>query len=173
MATSKGTPLNIPEAEFIDDIKARAPKVEDAEQLYREKTELMQKYRLLESHFLEKQQQLKRNRPSVVENLTAVQKLAALAGKGETKTHFQLSDSLYSTATISSDSTVCLWLGANIMVEYPFNEAEELLKQNLAALDAQITEVGNNLIFLRDQIITTEVTLSRIVNYMIQLNKKK
>ena len=173
MATAKSTPFNIPEAEFIDDIKAVAPKYEDAENLYRQKTELMQKYRLLESHFLEKQQQLKRNRPGVAENLTAVQKLEALAGKGETETHFQLSDSLYSTATINSESTVCLWLGANIMVEYPFSEAKELLTQNLAALDAQIEEVGNNLVFLRDQIITTEVTLSRVVNYMIQLNQKK
>ena len=167
------TPFGIPAAEFIDDIQAIAPKVEDAENLYREKTELMQKYRFLETQFLEKQQQLKRSRPGVVENLSAVQKLEALAEKGETKTHFELSESLYSTATINSESTVCLWLGANIMVEYPFKEAEELLKQNLAALDAQIEEVGKNLVFLRDQIITTEVTLSRIVNHLIQLNKKK
>ena len=173
MATSKGTPLGIPEAEFIDDIKAVAPKPEDAERLYREKTELMQKYRLLETHFLEKQQQLKRNRPGVAENLNAVCKLETLAGKGDTKTHFQLAESLYSSATINSESTVCLWLGANLMVEYPFSEAKQLLKDNLAALDSQIEEMGKNLVFLRDQIITTEVTLSRIVNYLIQLNKKK
>ena len=173
MATSKTTPMGIPEAEFIDDIKSVAPKVEDAERIYKERTELMQKYRLLESHFLEKQQRLKRSRPEVAENLNAVRKLAALAEKGETTTRFQLSESLYSTATINSQSTVCLWLGANLMVEYPFDEAEELLAKNLAGLDAQIEEIGNNLVFLRDQIITTEVTLSRIVNYMIQLNKKK
>ena len=173
MATSKSTPFGIPEAEFIDDIKSVAPTVEEAERLYREKTEMMQKYRFLEQQFLEKQQQLKRSRPGVAENLSAVQKLESLAEKGETKTHFQLSDSLYSTATINSESTVCLWLGANIMVEYPFGEAEELLKQNLSALDTQIDEIGKNLVFLRDQIITTEVTLSRIVNHLIQLNKKK
>ena len=95
MATQNSTPLGIPEAEFIEDIKAIAPKAEDAEQIYREKTALMQKYRIIESHLLEKQQQLKKNRPGIVENLEAVIKLERLAEKGETKTHFQLSDSLY------------------------------------------------------------------------------
>ena len=108
MATQKSTPLGIPEAEFIEDIKAVAPKPEDAEKLYREKTELMQKYRLLESHFLEKQQQLKKSRPGVVENLEAVCKLEKLSEKGDTKTHFQLSDSLYSSAIINGESVESL-----------------------------------------------------------------
>ncbi|EAY07791.1 Prefoldin subunit family protein [Trichomonas vaginalis G3] len=163
----------VPKAEFIEDIKAAAPTPEAAEKLYREKTELMSKYRMLETHFLEKQQNFKRSRPSVAENLNAIKKLEAMADKGDVKTNFQLADSLYSTATINSESTVCLWLGANIMVEYPFSEAKTLLTENLAALDKQIDDISKNLIFLRDQIITTEVTLSRIVNHLIQLNKKK
>ena len=167
------TPYGIPKAEFIDDITTVAPNVEDAEKLYREKTELMQKYRVLETHFLEKQQQLKKSRPGVVENLQAVCKLEKLSEKGDSKTHFELSESLYASATINSESTVCLWLGANIMVEYPFSEAKELLKENLQNLDNQISEMGKNLEFIRDQIITSEVTLSRIVNHLIQLNKKK
>ena len=39
---TKTNSFGIPEAEFIDDIKSLAPKVEDAERIYREKTELMQ-----------------------------------------------------------------------------------------------------------------------------------
>lgn len=165
--------LGIPEAVFIDDIKAAAPTVEEAERLYQEKSELMQKYRLLENHLLSKVQQLKDNKPSVVENLTAVRKLELMADQGEKKTHFAISDSLYSSAVISSQSTVGLWLGANLMVEYPFSEAKNLLEDNLAHLDSQIEATNQNLSFLRDQIITTEVTLSRLVNQIIQLRKVK
>lgn len=170
---AKSTPLGIPVAEFIEDIKVAAPTVEEAEKIYREKTERMQMYRIAEQHLLEKQQQLKASRPGVAENLNAVKKLEAMAGRGERKTRFQLSESLYGSATISSESTVCLWLGANLMVEYPFKEAIELLAENLSTLDGQIKEAENNLIFLRDQIITTEVTLSRVVQHLIQLNKNK
>jgi prefoldin subunit 5 len=33
---------------------------------------------------------------------------------------------------------VCLWLGANIMVEYSFNEARVLLKKNLENAKANL-----------------------------------
>ena len=167
------TPFGIPEAIFIDDLKAAAPTTEAAERIYQEKSELMQKYRYFENHFLTKLQQLKENKPGIVENLTAVIKLESMADKEEQKTRFQISDSLYGTAVINSESTVGLWLGANLMVEYPFSEAKALLQENLNTLELQIEGVNKNLNFIRDQIITTEVTLSRLVNHILQLRKDK
>ncbi|KAH0789583.1 prefoldin subunit 3 [Histomonas meleagridis] len=172
MSESK-TPLGIPKAEFIDDIASVAPTMEKANTVFQEKQEMLTKYRILEQHLIEKRQQLKANRPDVAGNLDAVRKIASQNYQNESVTHFQLADGLYGTAKLKNDKTVALWLGANLMVEYPFNEAEELLSQNLENLDKQIAEVEDNLVFLRDQIITTEVTVSRLTNHIITLQRKK
>jgi prefoldin subunit 5 len=166
------TPLGIPPAEFIEDLVAAAPTVQDAERLFQEKREILAKYRMLESHLIEKSTQLKRNRPDVVEDLSAVRKLASRTCDNEPITHFQISDALYGSAKVKNDGIVAVWLGANLMVEYSFADAEELLKTKLERLDAQLAELEANLVFLRNQIITTEVTVSRVTNYILSLRRK-
>ena len=48
------------------------------------------------------------------------------------KTKFALCENVWANASIKNDTgTVCLWLGADTMVEYPYDEAVELLKKNL------------------------------------------
>ena len=174
MAAEKpDTPLGIPRAEFIEDMMAAAPTMAAAEKMYQEKQELLAKYRVLEKHLIEKSQQYKANRPEIEENLRAVQKLASAPFQNEPVTHFQISDSLYGTARLKNERTVSLWLGAKLMVEYTFEEAEALLQKNLENADAQIRETEENLVFLRDQIITTEVTVSRLTNHILQMNRKK
>jgi prefoldin subunit 5 len=165
--------LGIPEAHFIDDIAAAAPTLEVAQSLLRDKQELLSKYRMLESHLVEKSQGFKRNRPDLVEDLAAVRKLQSPACQEEPVTHFQISDGLYGTAKIKNDGVVALWLGAGLMVEYPLADAEALLQSSVNQHNAQIAEIDNNLIFLRNQIITTEVTISRLANQMISLGKQK
>lgn len=171
--TEKSTPLGIPKAEFIEDIAAAAPTVERVNALYQEKQELLTKYRILEQHLIEKRQQLKASRPDVAGNLDALRRVAGTCGSGEPVARFQLADGLYGSARLRRESGVALWLGANLMVEYPFDEAEALLDKNLAALDAQIAGVEENLVFLRDQIITTEVTVSRLTNHIITMQRGK
>ena len=170
--SEKSTPLGIPKAEFIEDIGSVCKTIEDAEKLFQDKQELLTKYRYLEQSLLEKQQSLKASRPDVVSNLTAVKKLRGQIGQDEPITHFQISDSVYGTAKLTQSKTVALWLGANLMVEYPYEEAEQLLQSNLDSLDKQLTELENNLVFLRDQIITTEVTVSRLTNHIIATRRK-
>lgn len=171
--TMSSTPLGIPKAEFIEDMAAYAATVEKAKELFQEKQELLTKYRILEQHLIEKRQQLKGNRPDVAGNLDAVRKIASANYQNEPVTHFQIADGLYGTAKLKNDQKVSLWLGANLLVEYPLEEAEELLSNNLDKLDNQIKEVESNLVFLRDQIITTEVTVSRLTNHIIALQKSK
>ena len=165
--------LGIPKAEFIEDIQAAAPTMEKANALYQEKDELLRKYRLLESHLIRKSRSLKGNRPDVLKNLSAVKKLKELPENGTTKVHYQVSDGLYSNAQVSKQSTVCLWLGAQIMVEYPLDEAEVLLQKNLSQLEEQISQLDSDLEYLRDQIITTEVTQSRLANQIIAIQRAK
>ena len=68
--------------------------------------------------------------------------------------HYSLSEMLYGRAKVTPDGTVCLWLGANVMVEYPYDEAISILELSLknACLRRDICE--EDLDMVRDQIIT-------------------
>jgi prefoldin subunit 5 len=44
---------------------------------------------------------------------------------------YQLSDNIWSKATIQRSGNVSLWLGANVMLEYSYEDALELLNRNL------------------------------------------
>jgi hypothetical protein len=48
--------------------------------------------------------------------------------------------------------TVCLWLGANVMMEFTFDEAEQLLQKNLKTCTENLAVVDEQLTFLRDQV---------------------
>ena len=46
--------------------------------------------------------------------------------------HFELTDSVYAKAKVKDAESVYLWLGANVMLEYPLEEARALLETNHA-----------------------------------------
>ena len=70
-----------------------------------------------------------------------------------------LSDQLYVNAKVPATDKVCLWLGANVMLEYDIEEAEQLLTNNHMIAQDNLTELDDDLNFLRDQITTTEVSI--------------
>ena len=58
---------------------------------------------------------------------------------GELEIDFLLTDTIFGRAKVQKDvKTVCLWLGANIMVEYSFDEARVLLSKNLENAKANL-----------------------------------
>jgi prefoldin subunit 5 len=58
------------------------------------------------------------------------------------KTKFALCENVWANASVKNDSgTVCLWLGADTMVEYPYDEAIELLKKNLSNAEKYLESV--------------------------------
>lgn len=87
-------------------------------------------------------------------------------------TQFELSDNIFAKATIKKPKAVGIWLGANVMVEYSFEEAIELLQKNLATAKKVIecplsssltspqslTEVEDDLDFVKEQITIIEVS---------------
>ena len=109
-------------------------------------------------------------------------------------TNFLLAHNLYGKATIAPTDKVCLWLGANVMLEYTLDEAEELLRGNQKTAQTTLEKVDEDLDFLRyerqssrriffhvmhdisrDQITTTEVNMARLHNWAVkqrQQNKK-
>ena len=83
----------------------------------------------------------------------------------ELNTNFLLSDNIWAKAKVPNTSgKVGLWLGANVMVEYTYDEAVKLLGKNLHNAESKIKETEDDLDFLKDQITTTEVNLARIYN---------
>lgn len=57
------------------------------------------------------------------------------------------------------------------MVEYSFEEAANLLKENLDGARDKIQQLERELAFLREQMTTTEVNISRV--YTAQLKKQQ
>ncbi|KAG7714294.1 hypothetical protein KL949_004546 [Ogataea haglerorum] len=79
--------------------------------------------------------------------------------------NYELNDTVYSTAEINVKEldSVSLWLGADIMMEYPIDEAIEMLEKRLqGALDNKAVTM-EDLEYLRSNITTMEVNTARVV----------
>jgi prefoldin subunit 5 len=82
---------------------------------------------------------------------------------------YNLVDSIYAKAEIDyTVGTVYLWLGANVMLEYTYEEAIQFLQTNYTRANTELQRVNIDLSFIRDQIVTTEVNISRIYNWDVR-----
>ena len=126
---------------------------------------------------LRSRQNLKVKLPDIKKTLEMVCMLKSKyeSEEKEMSTNFLLSDNIWAKAKVPNTSgKVGLWLGANLMVEYTYDEAIKLLNKNLNNAEQKIKETEEDLDFLKDQITTTEVNLARIYNQgVVNANKKK
>lgn len=92
----------------------------------------------------------------------------------EIETTFSLQDTLYAKAKIrpAEINEVYLWLGANVMVAYPLDEAEELLQSKLDKAKESLAAAEEDLEFLRIQITTLEVAIARVHNWDVGEKRK-
>uniref|UniRef100_A0A2K6LH69 Prefoldin subunit 3 n=1 Tax=Rhinopithecus bieti TaxID=61621 RepID=A0A2K6LH69_RHIBE len=89
------------------------------------------------------------------------------------ETRFLLADNLYCKASVPPTDKVCLWLGANVMLEYDIDEAQALLEKNLSTATKNLDSLEEDLDFLRDQFTTTEVNMARVYNWDDDSTKNK
>ena len=108
--------------------------------------------------------------PDIEKSLALVNHLKKKHDEGESiTTRYNLADILYAKAEVdSSVATVHLWLGANVMLEYTYDEAIELLRSRLTKAKTGFIKTTEDLAFVRNQIITAEVNISRIYNWDIR-----
>ena len=123
---------------------------------------MLSKYKLLESGLVENRKALRLKIPDIAASLDAVkllQERRAAGGAAATfGTYFALADQVHARAAVdAARGTVFLWLGANVMLEYGYDEARALLETNLANATQKVDETAEELDVLREQIITTEV----------------
>jgi hypothetical protein len=89
------------------------------------------KYKFMESHLVQQQKGLLVKIPDISNALDALHHLMKRPDDNPVSCHFELADSVFANAMLKKENTVLLWLGANVMLEYNYQEADELLTKNL------------------------------------------
>lgn len=159
----------IPEAIFVEDIDAFMSLPENdsnTDKVLQKLDEQHGKYKFMEFNLDARRRKLKQQIPDLIKSLEMIQVLREQTEDKET--HFLLSEQVYVKTTVPPTKTVCLWLGANVMLEYPLDEAEVLLKQNMESAIANLKSVEYDQDFLRDQLTTTEVNMARVYNWGVK-----
>jgi len=88
---------------------------------------------------------------------------------------YELEDGLFAFASIpkkSTTNTVSLWLGSGILMDFTYEEAQQILSEKSAVYTNKINEIMEDIEFLREQITTLQVNMSKVYNYSI-LQKRK
>jgi len=117
--------------------------------------------------------------PDISKTLEMVQFLhtrhasSSSSSSSDLHTTFELNDTLYAHALIPPTSEVYLWLGANVMLSYPLDEAEELLSAKLEGAKEKRKECEEDIEFLREQITTLEVATARVYNWDVGVRRKE
>lgn len=110
--------------------------------------------------------------PDIEKNLDIINHLQDRKQEDEStiETNYELNDTLYTKATINVENvnSVYLWLGAEVMLEYPLDEAIELLNERLKNNKDQVKIVKEDLIFLKENITTMEVNTARLYNWDVE-----
>ncbi|KAJ4786670.1 Prefoldin subunit 3 [Rhynchospora pubera] len=165
----------IPAAAFVEDVETYLRQsgldVSASLSLLQER---LQQYKIVEMKLLAQQRDLQAKIPDIHKCLDIVAALQSKNGSGEPLlTDYEVSEGIYSRARIEQTDSVCLWLGANVMLEYSSQEADALLKKNLENAKASLQVLVADLQFLRDQETITQVTIARVYNWDVHQRRMK
>jgi Predicted prefoldin, molecular chaperone implicated in de novo protein folding len=136
-----------------------------AEPLLKQLNELYSKYKFMEAQLQRSKGVLNAKLPDITNALEMVEYMQTTPE--DLNVDFQLSDTIWTKAEIPKNNSVALWLGANVMMEYSHDEAKELLTTNLNNARNALKSTDEDLKFLKEQITTCEVNLSRVYNYSV------
>ncbi|KAF7943488.1 hypothetical protein EAE96_011412 [Botrytis aclada] len=164
----------IPYAPFVDRVEDYVTTRADVEPTLKRFQEMISKYQFMEVNQQKRIAGLKINMPDIQKTLDTVRFLKTRKeGADPIQATFELNDTLYAKATIPATEEVYLWLGANVMLAYPIDEAEELLSNRLAAAKQSFANCEEDLDFLREQITTMEVATARVYNWDVTMKRKE
>ena len=132
----------------------------------------LQRYKYMEVVFSKQRSSLKLKIPENEKTLEVVKFLKSKKEE-EIKGTYELGNGLYANAKIKNPNSVCLWLGANVMLEYTFEEAIKLLDENISKADEKLKTTERDIEFVKDQITTLEVSMARVYNHNVRERRKK
>lgn len=171
-STSGANKRNIPQAIFIDAVEPLC--TEFTWTLVGQRLQdLYSKYQYMQSSLTSQRASLKHKLPDITSALETVIHLTERRDKDdETKEYtYQLCENIFARAAVAKTNVVCLWLGANCMLEYTLDEARELLQTNESNAKTTLKSVEEDMSFLRDQLTTTEVNIARTHNHGVKLKQ--
>ncbi|EFN79350.1 Prefoldin subunit 3 [Harpegnathos saltator] len=171
LGKDKKSYAGIPEADFVDDVEAfmAKPENESVDKVLRKFDENHGKYKFMEYNLANKRRRLKAQIPDLERSLEMIEKLQIEKNNSHNlETQFLLSEQVYAKAIIPPTDKVCLWLGANVMLEYTLDDAQEMLTKNIEAAKRNLGYVEHDLDFVRDQFTTMEVNMARIYNWEVK-----
>ncbi|ORX60001.1 Prefoldin, subunit 3 [Piromyces finnis] len=168
----ESNPRGIPKAPFVDKVEEFID--ENAETTLRKFTEMIGKYKFMESSHLQRKKILEGKIPDLRKTLDMVLYIISKQDSEEDIiTNYELNDTIYATAKIKPTKTVYLWLGVNVMLEYTTDEAKTLLEEKLATAEKSLSNIKEDLEFLRNQITTMEVNIARVYNWDVKQRRLK
>jgi hypothetical protein len=137
----------IPAARFIDDIEAFANSFDppaSSELLIGAYSDLFSKFKAYEQQLEQKRGVYQEKLPEIEKSIALVRHLREKKDAGDTViARYNLADTVYSKAEVDcSRGIVNLWLGANVMLEYTYDEALELLTSKQAVAKKDYREVS-------------------------------
>lgn len=192
-AESTTNPRGIPTFPFMTSIASYVSTPADVEPTLRRFQEMIGKYQFMEANVQKRAAGLKEKIPEMEKTLSTVQFLRKTRhqqqqqrsegkldedgdeGVADLETTFSLCDTLYAKAKIAAKEIdeVYLWLGANVMVAYPLEEAEEMLKGRVEKARESSKACEEDMEFLRVQITTVEVATARVYNWDVVEKRKR
>jgi len=164
---------SIPKTKFIDDIDMFSGSFDppaSPELLIGAYSDLHSKFKQIEQQLTEKKAYRENSIPEIEKSIKLVRHLMQKKEEGDSAiTRFNLADIVFSKAEVDcSRGIVHLWLGADVMLEYTYEEAMELLTTKESKAKQDLEDVTADLSFTRNQIITCEVNISRIYNWDVR-----
>jgi prefoldin subunit 5 len=159
-----------PVLDYIEDLGDFLKKqgLEDrADEVVEELNRLLRGLKIHQQKLASEKADLERRLPELKDNVRLIEELKR---KDETKIRFMAADSVWIDGMIEkpkdgSEPKVALWLGAGVMMEYTYGEAEELLGKSITSSETAIENKRKELIALKQQITTCEVTMARFYNF--------
>ncbi|XP_032083802.1 prefoldin subunit 3 isoform X1 [Thamnophis elegans] len=163
---------SFPSAEDVDSFM-KQPGNETADVVLKKLDEQYQKYKFMELNLAQKKRRLKSQIPEIKQTLEILKHMQKKKESTDLmETRFLLADNVYCKASVPPTDKVCLWLGANVMLEYDIDEAQALLEKNLNTATKNLESLEEDLDFLRDQFTTTEVNMARVYNWDVKRRNK-
>jgi len=170
---------DIPKVKFIEDITQFSTSFEpsaSAELMIGAFSDLFGKLKAVEGTLSQRAKLIQSKIPEIEKSLQLVKFLQQKESSDESNlsTRYNLADMLFAKANVDCASGIVnLWLGANVMLEYTYQEAIDLLTTKLNKAQKDLKDSTEDLALVRNQIITAEVNISRIYNWDVRRKREE
>ncbi|KAG0670065.1 prefoldin subunit 3 [Maudiozyma exigua] len=161
----------IPAAPFVGEVEEYIKDPNDFELVFSKFQERLSMYKYMQESKASTVKQLRVRVPDIEHTLQVCETLQQQDDDDDDQmeVNYQLNDTLYTKAVVDTkDKKVGLWLGADVMLEYPVEEAVDLLKERHKTAQKSLETALEDVEFLRENITTMEVNCARLYNWDVE-----